>query len=70
MLYEEKNRLVEADYERVLAWNRQREIFIHDANKHYVILEELLDRQEYERALQYVKNLKQNVRNIVAPLSA
>lgn len=68
-LNDEKTRLIEADYKRIVVWNRQREIFIHDANKHYIILENLLVDNEKDRALQYVKTLKEDVKKIARKIT-
>jgi len=58
---EQKNQFIEKDYKRIIEQNRQREMLIHDTNKHYIVLEGFLEEQENEKALEYVKELKKDI---------
>lgn len=57
----EKNRMMETECERIVRWNQERDILIHDFKNHMLILERLIEVKETERALEYIHKLTDTV---------
>ena len=56
-LLKDKNRLLEQEYQGIVDWSRGRSTLLHDIKNHLLVLEEILNAEENERALAYIHKL-------------
>lgn len=55
---EEGNQQIKENYETLIQFSRDNQIFYHDLKNHYVVIDSYLNRGKYEDAKEYMKNLK------------
>lgn len=60
-LAEERTLLLEQYCKSILAWNKERDILLHDMKNHFLILEELIQTERKEKALEYLKKIGNHV---------
>lgn len=57
MLVQEKDRMIELECKRILQWNKERDLILHDFKNHLIVLEMLIEEGQQERTREYVRSL-------------
>jgi len=57
---EEKNQFLEEDYQRIMAWSREKNRILHDIRNHFLVLESLLKNKQTDRAIAYIKEIRKS----------
>lgn len=59
-LAEEKNEFLEQDYQRIMAWSREKSRILHDIRNHFLVLEGLLKHKQTDRAIAYIQEIRES----------
>ena len=59
-LTEEKNEFLEQDYQRIMAWSREKNRILHDIRNHFLVLEGLLKNKQTDRAISYIQEIRKS----------
>lgn len=59
-LTEEKNEFLEQDYQRIMAWSREKSRILHDIRNHFLVLEGLLKHKQTDRAISYIQEIRKS----------
>ena len=59
-LTEEKNEFLEQDYQRIMAWSREKSRMLHDIRNHFLVLEGMLKNKQTDRAISYIQEIRKS----------
>lgn len=59
-LAEEKNEFLEQDYQRIMAWSREKNRILHDIRNHFLVLEGMLKNKQTDRAISYIREIRKS----------